>query len=159
LVRRHAVSKAPQRRKRPPAQICKAGTATDIGGGWKKIVPSDRSPTYFWKPRACRAQWEHPAKTENLDLLIHQIAAEGSRQELARLLLLGAGADTPDPYGRTPLMQSAAQGHADCMELLLRDRPDLDLEKRNMLGHTAFHLACKHGAVDVLNASSGCVGA
>lgn len=83
-------------------------------------------------------------------------ATDGNRQELARLLLVGTDVNAVDVYGRTAAMQTAGRGNTECLEVVLRSSPNLEL--RNMHGMTAFLLACKYGSMDLSRGSAGCVG-
>ena len=78
------------------------------------------------------------------------LAAEGGHIEvMTRLVEAGHNVNQRDWLGeRTPLMAAAGEGHTDCVQYLLQNGAQLDLEDH--VGMTALHLAASLGHLEVM---------
>lgn len=75
---------------------------------------------------------------------LRQAAASGELRTVQLLLAGGACSTMPDHRGRAALHCAAREGHAAVVKLLLAD-PGVEVNARDMHGHTPLHDAVTHG--------------
>ena len=98
-----------------------------------------------------RARWKARVDTLSLDGQIIAAAAEGRARDLDRFLAQHPRkiTVTGSQWNRPLLHIAAAEGHLDCVNVLLRR--GFDIATRDALDNaTALHWAAQHGTVDIL---------
>lgn len=78
--------------------------------------------------------------------MIHQITLQNDATKLRGLLAKGLRAFNKSIDGATPLHRAAEIGSISCAEVLLEYNSDIN--DKNYLGHTAFHVAALNKQVD-----------
>ena len=79
---------------------------------------------------------------------IHTAARESNLKEVKRQLAWGANPNSRDWFTvETPLIEAAANGHADVVKLLIQSGADVNLQGEAWYG--PLHRACENGHVEV----------
>ncbi|MBN1129084.1 MAG: ankyrin repeat domain-containing protein [Chitinispirillaceae bacterium] len=75
-------------------------------------------------------------------------SAKGDLAAIKKFVADGAGVNTADPGGRTPIIEAAWGGHADIVKYLLEKGADIDAVDNT--GYTALMRACEEGHATVV---------
>lgn len=86
------------------------------------------------------------AEDFNNELL--KAAENGNKEKIEQLLTQGAGTDTKDNQGRTPLMHAAVKGYVDIAQLLISKGADVNVKDKN--GKTALDYAKKKNRTEII---------